>query len=542
MGRRRGLATHLGLVLTFCLLLGGPLTVEAGKKWAVVIGISNYEQGTPLKFSATDAKDVGTLLTHYGFVVTLLLNEQASRSAILHQLYSELPKNIGKEDDVIVYFSGHGVTWEQGGEALGYLLPVEGSRKDPFASGVSMADVHLALTKLSAKHVFILVDACYSGLVGASQFKGGGLDPETEMEVVALTEQSGKQVLTAGGAGQEALEIDDWKHGLFTHFLLQGLGKDFLADTNKNQVVNVHELFDYLRPKVMAEASTRGQANPQKPELWNLMAESGEMVFVNPFRKPPPPKDENVAIPQPLPGQSSGEGQTVDPDRLVNLEQRLAQLERERNLTPTVQGQDGAPMVLVREGPFKMGSTEMEDEQPIHEVYVDAFYIDKFEVTRAPNKPVVGVSWEYATAYCKIYGKRLPTEAEWEKAARGTDGRTYPWGNELPTSRHANIDRDKFDDFGVVTEVGGLPAGASPYGAQDMAGHAWEWVSDWYAKDYYSQSPKRNPKGPETGIYRVVRGGALGHDPFVTRSAERGRIEPTERDAHLGFRCAQDVP
>ncbi len=561
-------------------LLGWVQPAEAGKQWAVVIGISDYTQETPLKFAASDAKEVGLMLSKYGYEVTPLYNAEATRAAILRQLYSELPKKVSKDDDVIVYFSGHGVTWNEAGEPVGYLLPIEGSRKEPFASGVNMSEVRQALTSLSAKHVFVMVDACYSGLVGASQFKSGILDPDTENEVAALRAQPGKQVLTAGGAGQEALEISYWKHGLFTHYLLQGLGKDFLADTNNNQVVNVHELFEYVRPKVVREASDLGQTNPQKPELWNLTAERGELVFINPYPKIPEPGQETRPTSASTPKASSS---AIDVDRLAFLEQRFAQLERESNLISTRQGQDGAPMVLVQEGPFLMGSNDRQpDEQPIHEVYLDAYYIDTFEVTTSrfetfrsatsrdepeywrwegflgmgksvahevvPNKPVVGVSWEDAMAYCEYYGKRLPTEAEWEKAARGTDGRRYPWGREVPTPKYANIDVDNerpwddFDNYSALTTVGSFPAGVSPYGVEDMAGNVWEWVADLYAENYYARSAQKNPMGPISGEFRVIRGGSWGDGSTLIRSASRGKLYSKNWNYNLGFRCVQDAP
>jgi formylglycine-generating enzyme required for sulfatase activity len=238
-----------------------------------------------------------------------------------------------------------------------------------------------------------------------------------------------------------------------------------------------------------------------------------------------------------------------------------------------ITGKDGAPMVLIPAGAFWMGSPDgegNENERPRHQVYLDAFYMDKFEVTVARyadliraeirwkpegwdkvdsgkhgNLPVVGVEWWDAKTYCEWVGKRLPTEAEWEKAARGTDGRTYPWGNEPPTTRLANYFYKAFTGNAYnegLAPVDSYEAGKSPYGLHHMAGNVQEWTGDWYDTDYYSKSPERNPKGPSSGQDRVVRGGSWNYAPVYVRSALRLRYSPSERLAFMGFRCAQDVP
>jgi iron(II)-dependent oxidoreductase len=224
-----------------------------------------------------------------------------------------------------------------------------------------------------------------------------------------------------------------------------------------------------------------------------------------------------------------------------------------------IAGDDSAEMVLVPAGEFWMGSEEGDDdEKPRHRVYMDAYYIDKYEVTNALYKrfmdatgrsaplywndskfngarqPVVGVSWDDADAYCKWAGKRLPTEAEWEKAARGTDGRKYPWGAQWDSSR-ANSDESK---LGRAKEVGSYPTGVSPYGVHDLAGNVWEWVADWYDRNYYERSPERNPTGPPAGQNKVLRGGAWLDSPFYLRSAYRVGSSHPHHD-YIGFRCAR---
>jgi formylglycine-generating enzyme required for sulfatase activity len=237
-----------------------------------------------------------------------------------------------------------------------------------------------------------------------------------------------------------------------------------------------------------------------------------------------------------------------------------------------ITGKDGAPMVSIPAGEFWMGSPNDEgtaNEHPRHWVYLDAYDMDRFEVTvsryadflqstgrQAPhdwakvkiskhsNLPVVGVSWNDAETYCRWAGKRLPTEAEWEKAARGTDERTYPWGDEQPTSGLANFGkthtRRVYDER--LAPVESYEAGNSPYGLHHMAGNVYEWTADWFDEDFYAKSPQRNPTGPSSGQYRMLRGGSWLFKPIDVRSAHRSYTTPTNQYDYIGFRCAQDSP
>lgn len=224
---------------------------------------------------------------------------------------------------------------------------------------------------------------------------------------------------------------------------------------------------------------------------------------------------------------------------------------------------DGMVMVYVPAGEFQMGSKDGEpDEQPVHKVYLDAYWIDQTEVTNGmyakcaaagecteprwsesytrssyygnaahEEFPVVFVYATQAIDYCNWTGGRLPTEAEWEKAARGTDGRKYPWGNESPDANRLNYNENEGD----TTAVGSYPTGTSPYGALDMAGNVWEWTADWYDADYYSSSPDQNPQGSSDGDSRVLRGGSFLYPEYYIRSSFRG--SPYAVDNLFGFRC-----
>jgi formylglycine-generating enzyme required for sulfatase activity len=267
----------------------------------------------------------------------------------------------------------------------------------------------------------------------------------------------------------------------------------------------------------------------------------------------------------------------------------------------------GSPMILIAAGAFRMGSTEdeidaaydlcrtrfderekceqqeFEVEAPPHQVTLDSYYIDRYEVTNdqfaeflnekdnkteggAPwldasdpevriereggswqalpkygDHPVTEVTWYAAKAYCNWRGARLPTEAEWEKAARW-DPKTgqvsyYPWGDQPPTPSLANY----LSIVGGTASVGSFPSGASPSGVEDMAGNVFEWVFDWFDPDYYAQGDMVNPQGPDDGVKKVIRGGSWGDYAFLLHAANRGALTPNAGFNFIGFRCAKDL-
>lgn len=266
-----------------------------------------------------------------------------------------------------------------------------------------------------------------------------------------------------------------------------------------------------------------------------------------------------------------------------------------------------AEMVVIPAGEFIMGTPEgtdgLPDEHPERRVYLGSFLLDRFEVTnrayaafvqaaghRAPanaspsvtlweqngpptgieNHPVINVSWEDAAAYCRWLGKRLPTEAEWEKAARGTDARRYPWGNDWDIAKansasywagrtiefQSGADWDAFwvkgegarlaKEQGIKGEVltrpvGSFPQGASPYGALDMAGNAAEWVADWFDPNYYRTAPLTNPPGPVRGAIKAMRGGSWLKPAVSLRTTDRDWGTMDSRPSGTGFRCAKDA-
>lgn len=264
-------------------------------------------------------------------------------------------------------------------------------------------------------------------------------------------------------------------------------------------------------------------------------------------------------------------------------------------------------MVLIPGGEFLMGSPDdglsFDDERPQRKVYVSAFLMDRHEITNARYKqfvdatgfqtpshttsqltlwdhgtplpgseqhPVVNVSWDAAVAYCRWQGKRLPTEAEWEKAARGTDGRRYPWGSDWDIAKANSAsywagrtiefqNGEEWKAFWVTGEgmrlsrqqglngevltlpIGTFPDGASPYGVLDMAGNASEWVQDWYEPYSYLNAPLSDPQGPHGQLLKVVRGGSWLKPARNIRASDRDYAFPADRASGIGFRCAKDA-
>lgn len=260
----------------------------------------------------------------------------------------------------------------------------------------------------------------------------------------------------------------------------------------------------------------------------------------------------------------------------------------ERHLAAIAQLARPSPMVLIPEGRFLMGTVRKDDdpygmeaqfddtEIPQRRIWLDAYEIDRDEVSLAeylawlqaqrrppPEElqrlirhlitvhslpdyvmarwPALYVVWQEAADFCRSRGKRLPTEAEWEKAARGSEGNLFPWGKAKPEPGLAMFGQYHVHEIPLVAAVDGVEEGRSPFGLHHMAGNVAEWVQDWFGTDYYVVMPERNPQGPPPGRYKSVRGGSWKSKPDMLRTATRGGAVPDQRAATIGFRCARPV-
>ncbi len=520
--------------------------------YALLIGINEYQNVPKLEYAVNDVKALrDVLIKSYGFdaaKITVLTDAQATKDGITRALARVTGKaRVEKQDRVLIYFSGHGQTvpTDDGG-SKGFLIPVDAevnlndlSDPEPFLSTCfPMNAVWETLDLCPAKHVLLIADACYGGLLARTR----DLSAQADVSAQVLAGRKARQVMTGGGKGEKTFEDPKWGHGAFTYKLLDELQS---RAREPGAVFTTQELFASLQRSV--SNLTKGK---QTPQLADKDTE-GEFLFTVPGGSQP-----DIAVtPAPRPAVAT-------PPKPATAVVPPEQAEMSGSIPKTkINPKDGAEMILIPAGAFLMGSSESDaqasvDEKPQHTVYLDSYYIYKNLVTVAQYRqfcqetgrtmasvpswglihdhPIVNVSWDDANAYAQWVGGSLPTEAQWEKAARGGDGRLYPWGNTWNGSKCQNNEQK-------TAPVGSFASGASPYGVLDMAGNVWQWCADWYGENYYSGSPSRNPTGPVSGSSRVLRGGNWGSDVNASSfgSAYRYIHDPSLRYFILfGFRCS----
>jgi hypothetical protein len=255
--------------------VGEGLPTYSGKSWAVVIGIDRYQAAPRLSYAVADAKALAGVLRGLKFEVTEFYNERATRAALYRELFEQLSDRVAEQDRVLIFFAGHGETKQlRNGKQIGYLLPIDGNPVTLAETGVSMSAIRDLADALPARHVLFLIDACYGGVAG-QRFRG--IPKMTDSYLREVTRERGRQLITAGGVHQQALEGPEWGHSVFTYYLLQGLEQG-LADLNDDGIIPASELYAYLDQRVFSAAVLKGYE--QRPELWTMAAERGEFVFM----------------------------------------------------------------------------------------------------------------------------------------------------------------------------------------------------------------------------------------------------------------------
>lgn len=517
-----------------------------GDKLAVIVGINEYEDPAvrDLNYAAEDARAVFEVLTdpeRGAFLpgnVHLLTDSspadhQPTRVNILRWL-NVACRLAEPNDTVLFYFGGHGIP--------DYLLAQDTQLTLPQDTGVRTARVQEILEDCKARRQVVVYDCCHSGGVRVGAMAANTMASSLEDQLFGGGE--GRVVLSSCSRDQVAWEWPERGHGVFTAYLLEAFDQ---GDSNGDGVVTVTEAGEYVMKGVKTWALRSGQV--QQPRM---KADVSGPIALALAPRGRPPAQATPAVPTP-PAQTAP----------VPTEPAAHPWEHEgTHAGEEITGPDGGTYVWVPSGEFMMGSEDGgEDERPVHRVQITTgFWLGKCEVTNAQyqafcaatgrefpsgsdqgaDHPVVYVSWEDAQAYCKHYGLRLPTEAEWEYAARGRKGTKYPWGNEWDKSRCCNGENP--GPGGRTCPVGSFPAGASWCGALDLTGNVWEWCGDWYSNRYYGESPAEDPQGPTAGDYRVLRGGSWHNSNGGTlRCAYRLSLHPPLRfnDLGGGFRGAR---
>ena len=555
-----------------------------GKRVALLIGNSRYEHTTPLANPHNDVREMARVLTSLGFEVHV--HEEVKLRPMLRAI-ADFARRMSKGGVALFYYSGHALQVS----GKNYLIPIDGDLPAEDYVDSDTVELRAVLDKMDRSDNrlnIVVLDACRNNpfarkwaSLGRTAAARSGLAPTTAPPgtfVAYATEPD--NVASDGAPGSNGVYTGELvkflaQPGLTIEQVFKAAAANVMTKTNRAQRPWIASNFTgefYFAKRVAALPPTAPAPSGQeiRVDVGTLVLSAripGVDVWVD-DRKVWTSREGASYVLSNMPtgsyklvARKAGHRDWTR-DVSVAANQRAEIVIDIESLAPatTLKADDGTEMVLVPAGEFWMGSDEYDDEKPRHRLHLDAYYIDRYETTNAlygrflqatgraapsywnssqfsgESQPVVGVTWHDADAYCRWAGKRLPTEAEWEKAARGTDGRKYPWGDQWDSSRENSQGK-----LGRSVAVGSYPTGASPYGVHDMAGNVWEWVADWYDANYYKRSPERNPMGPESGSSRGLRGGSWRNDPFFLRTADRFNRTPDDRNYNVGFRCARGL-
>ncbi|MEK7812172.1 MAG: SUMF1/EgtB/PvdO family nonheme iron enzyme, partial [Candidatus Desantisbacteria bacterium] len=533
---------------------------EMGYKYAIVIGVSDYKiDKYDLTAAANDALSVAQVLEDkklagYAKVIEIL-DKAATRQNILREMET-IARKAGPNDTVLIFYSGHGFT--SGKKA--YLLPYNGESEFPETTSIDLQTVVEILKGMDAKQKLLILDCCHSGAAETmlALARGDGKrNVDIKDETLKTLTGEGLYIITSCREGEFSYEAKG--QGFFTKHLVAGLmgeaDKNKAAGGNSDGYVSATEVSAYAHYKTNKDVED-SLGKSQHPR--SMGAVEGVIYLTNPgtggMDGSPASSPKLIASITPFPEEDEGYVLPITSPKIIN--------------------EIGMIMVYVPAGEFEQGSNQgADDENPMQKTYLNDYYIGKYEVTFGQYKnflektgyralpdwvskysitdehPVVGVSWQDAVAFCKwlsqVSGKNyyLPTESEWEKAAKGTGTREYPWGNQEPDDSgvyRANYNPGKFieDGYEFTSKTGNFMDGVSPYGCWNMAGNAWEWCADWYDEKYCQQQElTNNPKGADTGTKRIVRGGSWSSQKQNLRVSNRHCFLPESQLNIVGFRC-----
>jgi formylglycine-generating enzyme required for sulfatase activity len=491
---------------------------QIGKQYLVLIAIDRYKYWQPLQNPVKDAKEIKVILTSRYHIdnVTELYNERATKKAII-KLFRNLQDALQPDDSLLIFYSGHGHLDKL--SKNGFWIPMDGGKdKDIMERWIPNSVLKGIIRGMKSKHILIIADSCFSGDL-LQTYKGESPEIHNGYFKKAYSFRC-RQALTSGSR-EFVPDNSEFARQL----------KLALTD-NTNSHLDTLMLYNQIRLGMRQTIPLCGEINGTDHQLGAsfLFFLRTKSVTVSLYKK---------------------------------IEEKAKRIYRNSKGYNEAIFDHGITMVHIPAGEFIMGSKNGDsDEIPVHSVFLDEYWIGKYEITfeqydkfchetgkKKPidlwrwgrgKRPVIYVSWDDSREYCQWISKKigiefdLPTEAQWEKAARGIDGRLYPWGNNS-----ANIKLVNYRGWvGKTTPVGAYPQGASPYGLMDMAGNVWDWCLDRYDPYYYRNSPPKNPAGPDEGEKRNVRGGSAASTAKYIRSSNRDGYTTDTATCYFGFRLA----